>query len=106
MFDKSLSVDFHANFLPSLDITRNQLTSVTARILRVEMNYHTPSNPNRYLSRYTDRGDFASWSLGDISLATRAGIIIPRTDGRFLPNAPVNRGDAALMLHRMYQRLW
>jgi len=92
-------------FLPSSVITRNQVTSVAARILRIEMNYRTPSNPNRYLSRYTDRNDFASWSLGDISLATRAGIVIPRTDGRFLPNAPVNRGDAALLLYRMYQRL-
>jgi len=93
-------------FFPSLIITRNQLTSVAARILRIEMNYHTPSNPNQYLSRFTDRDDFASWSLGDLSLATRAGIVIPRTDGRFLPDAPVNRGDAALMLHRMYLRLW
>jgi len=93
-------------FYPSLTITRNQLASVAARILRNEMGYHTPSNPNHYLSRFIDRNDIESWSVEDISLATWAGIVTPRADGRFHPNATVTRGEAALMLYRMYQRLW
>jgi len=92
------------SFYPSLIITRSQLTSVSARIFR-KTGLSTPSNPNHHLLRFTDRNDIESWSVEDIALATQLGIVIYRTDGYFLPNAHVNRGDAALMLHRMYQRL-
>ena len=92
-------------FYPSSIITRNQLTSVSARILRNE-GFSIPSNPNHYLSRFTDRNDFARWSLGDISLAAKENIVIPREDGRFRPNALVNRGYAAQMLYRTYLRIF
>ena len=92
-------------FYPSLIITRSQLTSVAARILRNE-GFSTPSNPNQYLSWFTDRNDIESWSVEDISLATQAGIVTLRADGRLLPNAPVTKGEAALMLHRTYLKIF
>ena len=93
-------------FSPRLTMPRDQLVALSARVLRVEMGYRTPANPNNYLNRFSDRGNLASWSHSDIALATRENLVVHRADGRFMPNSPMTRGDAALMLYRMYLRLW
>jgi len=93
-------------FSPNVTMQRDQLTVLSARILRNEMGYRAPANPNQYLQVFTDRSDFAEWSLADIALATRENIVVFRVDGRFMPAASMNRGDVALTLYRLYLRLW
>jgi len=93
-------------FSPNLVMPRDQLTVLSARILRSEMGYRNPTNPNQYLQAFNDRTDFADWSLEDISLAARENIVVFRADGQFLPDAPMNRGDVALTLYRLYLKLW
>lgn len=79
---------------------------LSARVLRNQMGYRPPVNQEAVLQIFTDRSDFADWSLSDIALATRENLVTRRADGRFLPREPMTRGDAALVLYRLYMRLW
>ncbi|MCL2015193.1 MAG: S-layer homology domain-containing protein, partial [Defluviitaleaceae bacterium] len=81
-------------------------TAIAARILRSEMNYRNPVNPQEHLAQFSDNGNFADWSIADLSLAARENLIVLRADMLFLPNEPITRGEAALILHRLYRRLW
>jgi len=93
-------------FSPRVVLPRDQLTALSARVLRTQMGYRTPTNPNAALQRFADRDDFANWSINDLALAAQANLIILRADGMFNPRDPMTRGDAALVLYRMYNRLW
>jgi len=93
-------------FAPNMRIPKDQLTVLSSRVLRNQMRYRVPSNPASYLSGYNDWQSIPEWSRADIALATRENIIVPRVDGRFAPNDTMTRGDAALILHRLYLRIW
>lgn len=93
-------------FNPHLVIPRDQLTALSARVLREDMRYNNPTNPMDYLWIYNDIEYFADWSLTDIALATRENLVMRRADGLFLPETPVTRGEMAVMLYRVYLRIW
>lgn len=93
-------------FAPKVTIPKDQITAVAARVLRIEMKYKNPKDINRTLSVYTDIGSLANWSTTDISLATRENLVVKRVDGRFNPNENMTRGDAAIILYRMFMKIW
>jgi len=95
-------------FSPTVVMPRDQLVSLSARLLHHEMGYRFPSSThfNQHLQIYADQTALAPWSVRYIALATRENLVVLRADGMFMPNAHVNRGDAALMLYRLYLRLW
>jgi len=93
-------------FEPNLYIPREQMVAISARILRTEMRYRNPVNPMVYLREFSDADDFADWSITDLSLATRENLVIRRADGNFLPRADITRGEAAVILYRLYRRIW
>jgi len=93
-------------FSPYMVLPRDQLTALSARVLRMQMGYLTPTNPNAALQRFADRDSFARWSIDDLALASQANLIILRADGMFLPSTSMTRGDAAVVLYRLYNRLW
>jgi len=87
-------------------ITKDQIVAVSARTLRAEMKYSDPVDIEMYLSGYTDRSSIPDWALADISLATRENLVLKRTDGTFLPASNMTRGDAAIILKRLFNRIW
>ena len=89
-----------------INIPKIQMTAITARILRTEMRYYNPQNPMLYLRVFTDAEDLPEWSILDISLAARENLIIRREDGYFMPVQAITRGEAAIILHRLYGKLW
>ena len=93
-------------FSPNMNIPRDQMIAIAARILRTEMNYRDPVVPMSYLREFVDAGDFADWSVIDLSLATRENLVIRRVDGQFMPRATITRGEAAVILYRLYRRIW
>ena len=93
-------------FSPHMNTPRDQLVALSARILRTEMRYRNPTNPMNYLQEFTDVDDFADWSLADLSLATRENLVVRRADGRFMPSSTITRGEAAIILYRLYRRIW
>jgi len=93
-------------FAPNTVMPRDQMVALSARVLRTEMGYAIPTNPALHLALFHDRGNIPTWGHGDISLAVRERLVPLRGDNMFLPAADMSRGDAALMLYRVFNRIW
>ncbi len=93
-------------FAPKVNIPKDQIACVAARVLRIEMKYKNPANVNSVLSVYKDASSLAEWSLTDLALATRENLVVKRGDGYFNPTTTMTRGDAAIILYRMFNKIW
>ena len=93
-------------FEPRVNIPKDQIVAVAARVLRTEMRYKDPPNINSVLSVYVDAGSLEDWSLIDIALATRENLVVKRSDGRFYPTATMTRGNVAIILYRLFMKIW
>ena len=93
-------------FSPRGVIQKDQIVAVAARVLRSEMGYRDPANVDGVLGAYTDAGSIAGWGRTDIALATRENLVVRRTDGTFNGGATMTRGDAAVILYRMFMKIW
>ena len=87
-------------------IAKDQIVSVSARTLREQMDYKTPSDVTGELSIYTDAGNIANWAREDVALATMTNLVLKRTDGKFDGSAGMTRGDAAIIVKRLFDKLW
>jgi len=70
------------------------------------MGYIEPGEIEELLAIFLDRGDIAVWSEGRIALAAQSNILIYRTDLLFAPLSIMTRGDAAIILHRVFNKVW
>jgi len=86
------------------DISKIQIVSVAGRVLTKEMRYKKPANPSEYLSKYSD--GIAQWAQPDVALATKQNLVVYRSDGTFSGAKNMTRGDAAIIIYRMFQRIW
>ena len=94
-------------FGPSTNLPKDQLTVIAGRILRHDMGYGIPADFNAIVQQhYADWVMLPDWSVQDIALATRLGLLVPRHDNLFAPNSVMTRGEVALLIHRLYLRLW
>ena len=92
------------NFCGEKLITKTQIYTILGRILEREMGYWTPENPGEYLSgEFTDTVD--EWAWPEVALATREGLVIRQSTGAFDGQRMMNRGDVALIIYGLYQRL-
>lgn len=85
-------------------ISKAQIVTVSGRVLTSEMNYKVPSNASTYLGKYKDTVPEYAQSM--VALATREGLVVYRTDGTFSGAKNMTRGDAAVILYRLFQRIW
>lgn len=95
-----------ATFAPKSNIRKDAIVAICARTLRLEMKYKDPTDVEKWLSGYTDRRGMASWGLTDFALATRENLVVKRTDGKFNGNGTMTRGDASIILYRMFNKIW
>ncbi len=93
-------------FEPRSSIKKDQIVAVAARTLRSEMRYKNPSDIESYLGTYKDRAAIPAWGSTDIAMATRENLVMQRSDSKFGPNSTMTRGDAAIVLYRMFMRIW
>jgi len=87
-------------------IPKDQLTVISAGMLMYQMGYYIPDDVEAILARYLDRHMLAFWSEDPIALATATGTTIHRADGLFAPESTLTRGDAAVVLYRLFNRVW
>ena len=89
-------------------IPKIQIVSVSARVLKNEMNYNVPGNVTVALSEFSDKSDIADWGRNDIALANEANLIVKRKDNTFVPNDEMTRADAVavVILKRLYDKIW
>jgi len=70
------------------------------------MGYFIPSNIEGWLARYIDRPEISERYEDGVALATQTNIVVLRTDSRFAPITIMTRGDAAIVLDRLFSRVW
>ena len=93
-------------FSPNVNISKDQIVAVSARVLRNEMHYNNPSNASSLLNKYSDGNAVPDWAKTDVALATQLNLVVQRTDGSFSPSTTMTRGDAAIILYRMFMKIW
>ncbi|MDR2749903.1 MAG: S-layer homology domain-containing protein [Clostridiales bacterium] len=85
-------------------IIKEQMIVIAANCLVRAMQYDPASSS--VLSRYADEEILAEWSKAGIALATQCGVMIYRMDGMFAPKEAMTRGDAAIVLNRIFHKIW
>lgn len=93
-------------FRPDWDMAKGQLIVVIGRILMEQMDYHVPDNIDQLLQDFTDVEDLPAWAIEAIALTNATNILIHRYDGLFASNTVMTRGDAAIILYRLFSRVW
>lgn len=94
------------HFAPKKSILKDQIVAVAARVLKEEMGYLAPEGPDAFLVSYTDAASIPNWAKSDVALATREGLVVKRYDSAFIPAGSMTRGDVAVILHRLFKKLW
>lgn len=84
-------------------INKEQIVAVAARVLTTEMNYKVPGNTATYLGKYSDT--IATWAQPQVALATKENLVVYRTDGTFSGAQNMTRGDAAIIIYRLFQKI-
>ena|GEM_PF-671018 len=90
-------------------IPKDQMSVVMANVLMEHMGYAAITDPfeiDQILARYLDRHDIAPWAEASVALVTMADVLIFRADGMFAPDSVMTRGDAAVVIYRLFNRVW
>ena len=87
-------------------IAKDQIVAVSARTLKQQMNYKTPSDLASELSVYADANNIANWAKEDVALATMTNLVLKRTDNTFSGADGMTRGDTAIIMQRLFNKLW
>ena len=85
-------------------IAKEQIVTVAGRVLVNEMKYKQPGNASKYLGKYKD--SVATWAQPMVALATKENLVVYRSDGKFLGAQNMTRGDAAIIIYRLFQKIW
>ena len=85
-------------------IQKDQLIHVAGNVLVKEMGYKAPGNPSAYLSKYSD--NVAGWAQPMAALATKENLVVYRTNGTFGGKSTMTRGDAAIIIYRLFMKIW
>ncbi|MCL2157877.1 MAG: S-layer homology domain-containing protein [Oscillospiraceae bacterium] len=93
-------------FAPNSQIKKEQIIAIAARTLRSEMKYITPKDSDRYLKKFLDKDELPEWGLDDFALASMADLIVLNTEEKFRPNDTLTRGEAAIILYRLFMKIW
>lgn len=92
-------------FRGNTTIAKDQILAIASRVLKREMRYKTPDNISEWLT-FTDASVIADWAREDIALATMANIITRSEDNTIKSNENMTRGDAALIIMRLFYKIW
>ena len=85
-------------------ILKQEIIKICASVLEKEKKYKYPSDEDKYL-KFKDKDSIDGWVRKYAALAEREGIVVKREDGKFEGKNPTTRGEAALTLYRLFNRL-
>lgn len=86
-------------------IVKSQILTIASRILKKEMRYTEPGNVSEWL-KYDDAEEIAPWAKNDIALTTMANIVTRSEDNRINSGETMTRGEAALIIMRLFYKVW
>lgn len=90
-------------------ISKTQIVVVASRALRNYMDYKTISQSeiDDGLSVYQDRANLAGgWAQDDVAFATSRNLVLRSMDGNFGGAANMTRGNAAIIIKRLFDKVW
>ena len=85
------------------DVLVEQVIALCSRTLADKKGYTYPESPADYL-KFEDADEISDWALETTALAVREGLI--EGTGVLDPQDPISRGDAAMMLYRLFMLLY
>ncbi len=91
---KGAQVEGGLAFNPNSPVTRVELASINARIIKQKL-----SESMVPLIEFPDGADIPGWARSDINLAAYTGIVKGYPDGTFQPARQVTRAEAAVMIN-------
>lgn len=86
-------------------IAKDQILTIASRVLQKEMKYKAPEDVEAWIG-FSDSATIADWAKNDIALATMANIITRTVDNKIAANEQMTRGDAALIVMRLFYKIW
>ncbi len=86
-------------------IAKDQILTIASRILQKEMKYITPEKPEEWL-KFNDNETIAGWAAEHVALTTMANIITRSADNTIKADEEMTRGDAALIIMRLFYKIW
>lgn len=89
-------------FEPNVTIPKDQIITIIARVLTNEKGYYAAGSS--YLDRYSDRSSIASWAQTPVALATKCDLV-DLDEGQFKGASKMTRGNAAIILYRLFKLL-
>ncbi len=92
-------------FRGNVTIAKDQILAISSRVLQREMKYITPDKPEEWLT-YADASSIADWAANDIALTTMANIVTRTADNTIHADEDMTRGDAALIIMRLFYKIW
>ncbi|MDR1644130.1 MAG: S-layer homology domain-containing protein, partial [Clostridiales bacterium] len=105
--NQSLIAGYEDNtFRGNTNIPKAQIISISGRVLANEMGYTPPPEDEEYPYKFKDDSEIPDWAIGDIYLAEFAGIVSHRVDGLFDSYEEMTRGNVAVLIWNLYQRIW
>lgn len=87
-------------------VTNEEALVMAANTLVNIMNYKIPPNTENILALFIDKADISDWAVGGIALSAAVGLVTLRAGGKFMPAKYMTRGEAAILLYRIYNKLW
>jgi len=93
-------------FRGSWAIPKSDLVIVLGRALTNYMGYWFLVDTDELLEQYYDYDRIDSRVHASAALVTTTNILAPRSDNRFAPESVMTRGDVAVVLYRLYERIW
>ncbi|MBP1965933.1 bacterial Ig-like domain-containing protein [Paenibacillus aceris] len=91
------------SFKPGEQITREQMAVMITRAMKFAG--QSAAIDLAQLAKFSDSSAIHEWAKGAVSSAASAGIVNGVTDTTFVPGASATRGEAAVMLKRLLQKL-
>ena len=92
-------------FRGNVTIAKDQILAIASRVLQREMKYITPEKPEEWLT-FADASSIADWAANDIALTTMANIVTRTADNTIHADEDMTRGDAALIIMRLFYKIW
>lgn len=86
-------------------IEKDQILTIASRVLQKEMKYKIPVNIEEWL-KFKDADQIADWARKDIALTSMANIITKNEDNTIHSGESMTRGDAALIIMRLFYKIW
>lgn len=93
----------NGEFRPNEQITREQMSALLVRALSKAGTKLDTADVQETLRRFKDAEEIGSWSEASVAAAVKAGLMKGRSAGKFVPDAPSTRAEAAVVLKRMLQ---